>query len=823
MRKIFFMFFLLVFLSHANAVPANPEPIFINSDNKVIKAKLVGDEKGYRIETEDSNIVSRMGGEKKIQYNKAIASRRNLAPSRIQQSKTTGERKAIIILISFPDTQPTNPPSYYQNLVFNASANSLNNYLDEVSYSKLSLNGTATRWYNASQNKGYYGGDVTGVDTNEDRADPGTWYVESLAREAVLLADADVDFSKYDSDNDGTVDHIIIVQAGRDQASTGADEDIWSHSSDIITYDSMIKKFVRGVSVDGVKAINYVMVSGYDPMGVTAHEFGHDLGLIDLYNTTSGASVVEEWDIMDSGAWNDHGSTPSHFSAWNKGLLGWLNFTSIIYPQTQTVPQIETFPVAFRINASPSEYFLVENRQLTGYDNFLPKAGILIWHIDDARGNNSGIIKKVNLVDASNGAVPLLRGAPFAGNYGYTSFTPFTSPSSSLNNGSPSGVKIYDIGSSGAFMNLTFGFHRATLRAGVGSNYTRIQDAVNVSQDGDIILLEAGDYFENIIINREITIKPASQAQVTLYPADSNHPTISIFSNNVSVSDLDIKGSSVGIYSYNTSNVTISGARILQGEYGIVLESVTKARLAEDVVYSNNRTGIWLIGSNNNTIEGINGSANENGIVAFSSSSNRFLRNSLKFNKHNGLELNISGNNVIGDNIIHDNHDSGIFSLSGANNTITNNDIRNNNEGLKLISENSSRIYQNNFINNSLNAFDDGFDAWDLGQIIGGNHYSDYTGSDAEGDGRGNIPYNISILLKDSYPFIAPYGWISRGDTNGNGVVDVVDALFIAQYTVGIRTLSASQLAAADVSGDGQVNIVDALFVAQYTVGLRQL
>jgi len=62
-----------------------------------------------------------------------------------------------------------------------------------------------------------------------------------------------------------------------------------------------------------------------------------------------------------------------------------------------------------------------------------------------------------------------------------------------------------------------------------------------------------------------------------------------------------------------------------------------------------------------------------------------------------------------------------------------------------------------------------------------------------------------------------------KGDVNGDGQVTVVDALFVAQYTVGLRTLTSAQLAAADVNGDGQVTIVDSLFISQYTVGTRQL
>lgn len=64
---------------------------------------------------------------------------------------------------------------------------------------------------------------------------------------------------------------------------------------------------------------------------------------------------------------------------------------------------------------------------------------------------------------------------------------------------------------------------------------------------------------------------------------------------------------------------------------------------------------------------------------------------------------------------------------------------------------------------------------------------------------------------------------VIKGDVDGNGIVNIIDALFIAQYTVNLRTLTQAQRAAADVNGDDIVNIIDALFIAQYTVGLRQL
>jgi len=61
-----------------------------------------------------------------------------------------------------------------------------------------------------------------------------------------------------------------------------------------------------------------------------------------------------------------------------------------------------------------------------------------------------------------------------------------------------------------------------------------------------------------------------------------------------------------------------------------------------------------------------------------------------------------------------------------------------------------------------LTVFDNGSNTWDGGQITGCNYYSDYTGNDTNGDGKGELLYNISPLLKDNYPFIMPLGDFQR-------------------------------------------------------------
>ncbi len=101
----------------------------------------------------------------------------------------------------------------------------------------------------------------------------------------------------------------------------------------------------------------------------------------------------------------------------------------------------------------------------------------------------------------------------------------------------------------------------------------------------------------------------------------------------------------------------------------------------------------------------------------------------------------------------------------------------------------------------------------------------------AEGQINATSPLTLSVIvITDPNGGAIPYtissgtftvSSVIKGDVNGDGAVNVVDALFVAQYTVGLRTLTSAQLAAADVNCDGNVNVVDSLFIAQYTVGLR--
>ena len=393
-----------------------------------------------------------------------------LTPTKPYYSAVIGTENAVVILINFTDKSqgPSYTPSHYDNLLFNqsVSANSMYNYYKEVSYGKLNTTGTVgPKWYQSNHTLSYYGADTGPFDSNPHTSDDGNTNIFELAREAVQLADANIDFSQYDKDSDGIVDHVIIVHAGEGQESSYVTTDIWSHKWTIYNYYDGIGWVNDGETVDGVKVVDYTMLAEDSPLGTFAHEFGHDLGLPDLYNTSSGGgTVVGSWCLMDQGSWNDGGDTPSHLSAWCKIDLGWIAPTLVNSTSTYFVNQVETNAEAYKVTTpaleSEIEYFLVENRENVGYDQYLPDEGILIWHIDDGYINAFRSINRINAYSIK-GIIPelpdgILDNAAYSANDGQISFNTTTTPNSNTDAGYISNVAIENIGPKGASMRVDF-------------------------------------------------------------------------------------------------------------------------------------------------------------------------------------------------------------------------------------------------------------------------------------------------------------------------------------------------------------------------------
>jgi M6 family metalloprotease-like protein len=301
-----------------------------------------------------------------------------------------------------------------------------------------------------------------------ERVDGGNIEIYELARKAVKLADEDIDFSKYDGDGDGVVDHVLIIHAGGAQEDTGVESDIWSHRWEIGE---------KGEPVDGVKVFGYIMVSEHSPLGIIAHEFGHDLGLPDLYNTENGQSMIGGWGLMDLGCrlGEPPGSTPSHPCCWSKVQLGWIEPEVVDAANIREIYQIESYNTnsLYKLmvkdrKGERDEYFLVTNRQMWGFDKFLPGVGLLIWHIDDSIGS----IEENNVntdpwhprvyLEQADGKDDLRKGCkgdefdPFyEGNTqseNPTSFGTNTKPDSRAYDGSETGIEIVGISAPGEIM-----------------------------------------------------------------------------------------------------------------------------------------------------------------------------------------------------------------------------------------------------------------------------------------------------------------------------------------------------------------------------------
>lgn len=327
--------------------------------------------------------------------------------------------------------------------VFNPSG-SMTDYYMETSYGKFYVVGDIIGWHTTLYYDTYTNG-AYGLDGS----------ARNLADECVVWASQQpgIDFQNYDHNNDGYCDGVVIIHAGPGAETTGSLDDIWSHKWTIPTPRT----------IDGVIVSNYTMNpeeygSDLSPIGVFCHEYGHFLGLPDLYDTDDNETYSEglgRWALMSSGNYLGSSKYPAHFCAWSKSQLGFVNVVDVgtnLYDVA--IPQVESEPVVYKLqsDSSTSQYWLVENRQRVGFDSYLPGEGLHIYHVDDAVSNNNNPFRyKVALEQADGNDALALSGSlgdagdPWPGFTVNRNFNTFSSPSSLTNYGIISTVGVWNI------------------------------------------------------------------------------------------------------------------------------------------------------------------------------------------------------------------------------------------------------------------------------------------------------------------------------------------------------------------------------------------
>ncbi|MCG2826262.1 MAG: M6 family metalloprotease domain-containing protein [Thermoplasmatales archaeon] len=484
-------------LSYTRNIFSEPSPIpFVLSqpDGSTFQARIVGDKFGWHLESidgftimqdnlgrwayakEDNGkivhsefIVGSTTGSKLSGIKKHLIpnDRELLTRSLPQLKKAAGVGKIVVIMLQFTNVQftPTHTKEYYSNMLFSTTNNSMRKFYRENSYNTYDITGDIVGPFTSAYTMEYYGDDSVdwqGIDNAN-----GSIY--EMAREAVQLADATVDFSEYDTDGDGYVDNLIVIHAGPDQAAGGGaygSNAIWSHQWYIYP--------APGELVDGVYAFTY----GTDPedgqIGVFCHEFGHQIGLPDLYDIDYSSVGVGDWSLMAGGGFlgpSRDGTNPAHFDAWCKIQLGWITPTEIQSNATGvTINAVETNPQAYKIMINtPNEYFLIENRNKNAgnYDKYLPGEGLLIYHIDESKQSNSDETHRLVDVEEAHGGVQNLdypSGNPNSNSgdandpwkNSVAGFSDFSDPNAIAYGKTRTGIAIKNIGSAGAAMTFDF-------------------------------------------------------------------------------------------------------------------------------------------------------------------------------------------------------------------------------------------------------------------------------------------------------------------------------------------------------------------------------
>jgi immune inhibitor A len=317
--------------------------------------------------------------------------------------------RVLFLRVDFPDQPTSRPASDFRNPSHSGLIDRLVSYYDEVSSRRFSIDPIVSeRVYTLPRKRAAY------------VSQPAT-----MIRDALALAGRPAPQGESALLDAARPDFVVVTFAG-----PGAESDIarkarglpWSNAVEGPDFAR-----VGEVSVSRGMVVAEDPFPPLAPFGVMAHEFGHVLGLPELYAPNKPHEGIGIWGLMGQGTWVGRGDAPPHLSAWSKLTLGWVDPVVVDRSQTVTLPGVARSGQVVKIYAKgphePWEYFLIENREQQGADRRIPGPGLLVWHVDERqtsyrRSQDDAAHKRLDLLTADSWPSHLDLGHTRGGNRG---------------------------------------------------------------------------------------------------------------------------------------------------------------------------------------------------------------------------------------------------------------------------------------------------------------------------------------------------------------------------------------------------------------------
>lgn len=325
---------------------------------------------------------------------------------------------------------------HYQNMMFSDSGESMRTFYQAQSLGRHYIQGDVSPWVTVPYNEARYGSNK-GVEEDPNKEAERSWSFvgdsltawyksqqkagKSKAQIQKYLKQFDV-WDRYDYDGDGDfneadgyIDHFQAIHAGEgEEAGGGAqgEDAIWSHRWAVQTGDGQTgpgENKAGGVQIGdtGIWVRDYTTEPENGGLGVFAHEYGHDLGLPDLYDTAGGDNTVAYWSLMASGSWLGHGkdtigTTPGYMGAWDKVQLGWADVKTLQHGNSGTV----NLGPADQDNAKKPQAAAVslpDKTVTTPYNK--PKSGEYEWWSGRGDDRNASLARDLDLTGKKSASV----------------------------------------------------------------------------------------------------------------------------------------------------------------------------------------------------------------------------------------------------------------------------------------------------------------------------------------------------------------------------------------------------------------------------------